>query len=133
VRKRGGDAAERALRLVKQAELPQHDSAIVVDPLTRQAVGLELWGTARGEHVALVRELGATPIDYQHEDFTCRNWYSISRTASDNGAHHGTRMIARSAPSPSSPAPSARRYAALGPDCSARPSKPVDHAVYAHR
>jgi NADPH:quinone reductase len=32
--------------------------------------GLELWGTARGEHMALVRELGATPIDYQHEDFT---------------------------------------------------------------
>jgi len=32
-------------------------------------------------------------------------------------------MIARSAPSPSSPAPSARRYAALGLDRSARPSK----------
>ncbi len=32
--------------------------------------GLELWGTARGEHAALVRALGATPIDYQHEDFT---------------------------------------------------------------
>ena len=31
--------------------------------------GLELWGTARGEHAALVRELGATPIDYQREDF----------------------------------------------------------------
>src|SRR5439155_3498029 len=32
--------------------------------------GLELWGTARGEHAGLVRELGATPIDYQREDFT---------------------------------------------------------------
>jgi NADPH:quinone reductase-like Zn-dependent oxidoreductase len=32
--------------------------------------GLELWGTARGEHVAFVRELGATPIDYEREDFT---------------------------------------------------------------
>lgn len=32
--------------------------------------GLELWGTARGAHGALVRNLGATPIDYQHEDFT---------------------------------------------------------------
>ena len=32
--------------------------------------GLELWGTARGEHAAMVRELGATPIDYQREDFT---------------------------------------------------------------
>jgi len=32
--------------------------------------GLELWGTARGAHAALIRGLGATPIDYQHEDFT---------------------------------------------------------------
>jgi NADPH:quinone reductase len=32
--------------------------------------GLELWGTARGEQMALVRGLGATPIDYQREDFT---------------------------------------------------------------
>src|SRR5215831_2822357 len=32
--------------------------------------GLKLWGTARSEHAALVRELGATPIDYQREDFT---------------------------------------------------------------
>ena len=32
--------------------------------------GIDIWGTARGEHAALVRELGATPIDYQHEDFT---------------------------------------------------------------
>ena len=32
--------------------------------------GLELWGTARREHAALLRELGATPIDYQREDFT---------------------------------------------------------------
>jgi NADPH:quinone reductase-like Zn-dependent oxidoreductase len=33
-------------------------------------VGLELWGTARGEHAALIRELGGTPIDYKREDFT---------------------------------------------------------------
>jgi NADPH:quinone reductase-like Zn-dependent oxidoreductase len=32
--------------------------------------GIEVWGTARGQQAALVRELGATPIDYQHEDFT---------------------------------------------------------------
>ncbi|WP_342732634.1 medium chain dehydrogenase/reductase family protein [Bradyrhizobium sp. B117] len=32
--------------------------------------GLELWGTVRREHIALVQDLGATPIDYQHEDFT---------------------------------------------------------------
>lgn len=30
--------------------------------------GLELWGTARAKDGALVRELGAAPIDYQHED-----------------------------------------------------------------
>ena len=41
-------------------------------------------------------------------------------------------MIARSAPSPSSPAPSARRYAALGPDRSARPSKRSNHAANAY-
>jgi NADPH:quinone reductase-like Zn-dependent oxidoreductase len=32
--------------------------------------GLKLWGTARAAHVGLIRELGATPIDYQREDFT---------------------------------------------------------------
>jgi NADPH:quinone reductase len=32
--------------------------------------GLELWGTARGEHATLIRELGAAPIDYQRGDFT---------------------------------------------------------------
>jgi NADPH2:quinone reductase len=32
--------------------------------------GLELWGSARGAHATLIRELGATPIDYQREDFT---------------------------------------------------------------
>ena len=32
--------------------------------------GLELWGAARGEHAALVHELGGTPIDYQRDDFT---------------------------------------------------------------
>jgi NADPH:quinone reductase-like Zn-dependent oxidoreductase len=32
--------------------------------------GLELWGGAHGGHAELIRELGATPIDYQREDFT---------------------------------------------------------------
>jgi NADPH:quinone reductase-like Zn-dependent oxidoreductase len=32
--------------------------------------GVELWGVGRGAHAALIRELGATPIDYQREDFT---------------------------------------------------------------
>src|SRR6516225_3707618 len=44
-----------------------------------------------------------------------------------------TRMIARSAPSPSSPAPSARRYAALGLDRSARPRKGYNHAANAYQ
>lgn len=29
-----------------------------------------MWGTARGDHASIVRELGGTPIDYQREDFT---------------------------------------------------------------
>jgi hypothetical protein len=53
----------------------------------------------------------------------CRIWYSTSRTVSDDDVHRLTLMIARSALSQSSPAPSARRNAALGLDCSARPSK----------
>jgi NADPH2:quinone reductase len=32
--------------------------------------GFEMWGGANGRHSALVRELGATPIDYEQEDFT---------------------------------------------------------------
>ncbi|HEX6102513.1 MAG TPA: alcohol dehydrogenase catalytic domain-containing protein [Alphaproteobacteria bacterium] len=32
--------------------------------------GLALWGAARGEHAPLIRECGATPIDYRREDFT---------------------------------------------------------------
>jgi NADPH:quinone reductase len=31
---------------------------------------LELWGTGRAEQASLIRELGATAIDYQREDFT---------------------------------------------------------------
>jgi NADPH:quinone reductase len=32
--------------------------------------GLELWGGANAAHGRLIHELGATPIDYQREDFT---------------------------------------------------------------
>ncbi len=32
--------------------------------------GIDMWGTARAEHASIVRELGATPIDYRREDFT---------------------------------------------------------------
>jgi NADPH2:quinone reductase len=32
--------------------------------------GVELWGTARSANAALIRSLGATPIDYERDDFT---------------------------------------------------------------
>ena len=32
--------------------------------------GLRLWGGAHGRHAKLIREFGATPIDYQGGDFT---------------------------------------------------------------
>jgi NADPH:quinone reductase-like Zn-dependent oxidoreductase len=32
--------------------------------------GLDVWGAARGEHAAMIHELGAKLIDYQREDFT---------------------------------------------------------------
>ena len=32
--------------------------------------GLQLWGGANGMHATLIRELGATPVDYKREDFT---------------------------------------------------------------
>ena len=38
--------------------------------LLGRMAGLELWGTGRGNLAELIRELGATPIDYQREDFT---------------------------------------------------------------
>jgi NADPH:quinone reductase len=32
-------------------------------------LNIPCWAAARGEHTTLIRELGATPIDYQREDF----------------------------------------------------------------
>ena len=32
--------------------------------------GVEMWGGAFGKHAALIRELSATPVDYEKEDFT---------------------------------------------------------------
>ena len=32
--------------------------------------GVEMWGGAFGKHAALIRKLGATPVDYEKEDFT---------------------------------------------------------------
>jgi NADPH2:quinone reductase len=63
----------RAARVQRGQRVLVHGAAGAVGQallvLGRQA-GVELWGAARGEHAALIRELGATPIDYQREDFT---------------------------------------------------------------
>lgn len=63
----------RAARVQRGQRVLVHGAAGAVGQallvLGRMA-GLELWGAARGEHAALIRELGATPIDYKHEDFT---------------------------------------------------------------
>jgi len=58
---------QRGQRVLVQGAAGAVGQALLV--LGRLA-GLELWGTARGAHAALIRELGATPIDYQREDFT---------------------------------------------------------------
>ena len=58
---------QRGQRVLVQGAAGAVGQALLV--LGRTA-GVELWGTARGAHAALIRELGATPIDYQREDFT---------------------------------------------------------------
>lgn len=58
---------QRGQRVLVQGAAGAVGQALLV--LGRLA-GLEFWGTARGAHAALIRELGATPIDYQREDFT---------------------------------------------------------------
>jgi NADPH:quinone reductase len=58
---------QRGQRVLVQGAAGAVGQALLV--LGRMA-GLELWGTARGAQAALIRELSATPIDYQREDFT---------------------------------------------------------------
>ena len=58
---------QRAQRVLVQGAAGAVGQALLV---LGGLAGLELWGTARGRHAALIRELGATPIDYQREDFT---------------------------------------------------------------
>src|SRR5262245_24592006 len=58
---------QRGQRVLVQGAAGAVGQALLV--LGRMA-GLELWGTGRGEHAALIRELGATPIDYRREDPT---------------------------------------------------------------
>jgi len=58
---------QRGQRVLVQGAAGAVGQALLV--LGRMA-GLELWGTGRHEHAALIGQLGATPIDYQREDFT---------------------------------------------------------------
>src|SRR6266700_105410 len=63
----------RAARVQRGQRVLVHGAAGAVGQallVLGRLAGLELWGTARGEHAALIRELGATPIDYQRQDFT---------------------------------------------------------------
>jgi NADPH2:quinone reductase len=63
----------RAARVQRGQRVLVHGAAGAVGQallVLGKLAGLELWGTVRGEQMALVRELGATPIDYQREDFT---------------------------------------------------------------
>jgi NADPH:quinone reductase-like Zn-dependent oxidoreductase len=63
----------RAARVQRGQRVLVHGAAGAVGQallVLGRLAGLELWGTARGAHAALVRELGATPIDYQREDAT---------------------------------------------------------------
>ena len=64
---------------------------------------------------AIHRYVVETPVlEDVTEEIRCRIWYSISRTVSDDGGHRGGMMVARSALSPSSPAPAARRKSGVG-------------------
>jgi len=62
----------RSARVEKGQRVLVHGAAGAVGQaliVLGKMTGLELWGGARGHHGALVQELGATPIDYQREDF----------------------------------------------------------------
>src|SRR5215813_11488740 len=56
---------QRGQRVLVQGAAGAVGQALLV--LGRLA-GLELWGTARRAHAALIQALGATPIDYRRED-----------------------------------------------------------------
>jgi NADPH:quinone reductase-like Zn-dependent oxidoreductase len=56
---------QRGQRVLVQGAAGAVGQALLV--LGRMA-GLELWGTSRGAHSALIRELGGTPIDSRRED-----------------------------------------------------------------
>jgi len=63
----------RAARVKRGQKILIHGAAGAVGQAQIQLgkiAGLTMWGGANGRHADLVRELGATPIDYEREDFT---------------------------------------------------------------
>jgi len=63
----------RAARVQRGQRVLVHGAAGAVGQallVLGRLAGVNVWGAARGEHAALIRELGATPIDYKREDFT---------------------------------------------------------------
>jgi NADPH:quinone reductase-like Zn-dependent oxidoreductase len=58
---------QRGQRVLVQGAAGAVGQALIV---LGKLAAVEVWGTARSAHASLVRELGATPIDYQREDFT---------------------------------------------------------------
>lgn len=66
-------AMRRAARVERGQRVLVHGAAGAVGQALLalgRIAGLEVWGTARAENAAIVRELGATPIDYRREDYT---------------------------------------------------------------
>jgi NADPH:quinone reductase-like Zn-dependent oxidoreductase len=63
----------RAARVQRDQRVLVHGAAGAVGQallVLGRLAGLEMWGTARGAHATLIRDLGAVPIDYQLDDFT---------------------------------------------------------------
>ena len=63
----------RAARVERGQRVLVHGAAGAVGQallVLGRLAGLEVWGAANGHHAELIRELGATPIDYKREDFT---------------------------------------------------------------
>jgi NADPH:quinone reductase len=63
----------RAARVRRGQKILIHGAAGAVGQAQIQLgklASFDMWGASRGRQTALVRELGATPIDYDREDFT---------------------------------------------------------------
>jgi len=63
----------RAAKVTADQKILIHGAAGAVGQAQIQLgklAGFQMWGGARSAQTALVRDLGATPINYEHEDFT---------------------------------------------------------------